>query len=129
MTPTIQTIDDLYHSVHLKFPVVARMADASYAWCFGEKDETLKHLWFETLAKVLNAEMGRGVSPARHEELFGYFAGLLGACSKEVRSCIDVALVENLFHDVDADKAAPFWKALPQPLKALYLGFHGRPPR
>jgi hypothetical protein len=49
-------------------------------------------------------------------------------CSAEVRNCIDVSFVENLFWQVPANRAEGYWQQLPGPLKQLYLQFHRRAP-
>lgn len=41
---------------------------------------------------------------------------------------IDVYYVENLFWPRETDAARTGWPYVPENLKALYLGFHGRPP-
>jgi hypothetical protein len=46
----------------------------------------------------------------------------------EVRNCIDVSFVENLFWQVTPDRSGPYWARMPDLLKRLYLGFHSKPP-
>jgi len=48
--------------------------------------------------------------------------------NSEVKDCIDVAFVENLFWRVSREGTEIFWKNMPVTLKSLYVGFHGRPP-
>lgn len=95
----------------------------------GEPIDENAYMWFESLANVINLEMGRGAN----EELY---KGLVEAMSSHreigdniVKNCIDVAFVENLFWDVsDRNTIKRFWQILPENLKALYIGFHGRLP-
>ena len=94
----------------------------------GNLDPDFAYSWFESLAKALNSEMLKGISLKTHEPVFNFINQALVGCSKEVRTCIDVAFVENLFWQVPSLKAELYWQELPQPLKELYVGFHHRTP-
>lgn len=48
--------------------------------------------------------------------------------SDDVKNAIHIAFTENLFWQIPARKALPYWETLPKNLQALYIGFHGHAP-
>jgi hypothetical protein len=71
--------------------------------------------------------MSHGIDPKAHRGLLARLERALNS-SEEVFKCLDVAFVENLFWQVPASKATPYWEQLPARFKALYQGFHHRTP-
>ena len=124
----MDTIADLYRVVRERYPEITVAADRIHGRTWGEPAPEFAYSWFESLANALNGEMNKGVDPGKYIKLFSLFSQTLQGCSPEVKECIDVAFVENLFWQVPGDKAEPYWAKLPASLKALYTGFHGRPP-
>jgi len=124
----MKTAVELRDAVKSRFPVIAAQADVMHIKQWDSLDPQFAYSWFESLAKALNAEMLVSVDYKTHAPLFNFISTLLSACSKEVFTCIDVAFVENLFWQVSGAKAMFYWQDLPDPLKELYIGFHGRPP-
>jgi hypothetical protein len=119
---------DLYNSVRTNFPDITAKADREHIRYWGELDPEFAYSWFQSLANALNAEMCKGTNHENHSKLFAFISGSLENCTKEIYTCIDVSFTENLFWQVPSEKAAPYWHALPEPLKELYLGFHRRAP-
>ena len=95
---------------------------------WGETGPEFAYSWFHGLANALNREMNKGTEPAHYRELLGFINSVLRDCGEEVRNCIDVSFVENLFWQVPSARTESYWQLLPGPLKQLYLGFHSRPP-
>ncbi|MDD0844294.1 DUF7674 family protein [Pseudomonas sp. Gutcm_11s] len=124
----METIAALCEVVRSAFPDIAAKADREYLAYWGEPFPEYEYSWFQSLANALNAQMKKAVAPANHLPLFTLISDALGDCSAEVRNCIDVSFVENLFWQVPADRAEGYWQQLPAPLKQLYLGFHRRAP-
>jgi hypothetical protein len=124
----METAIELRDAVKGEFPEIAAQADIVHIKQWDSLDPQFAYSWFESLAKALNAEMLSAVGYKTHASLFNFINTVLSACSKEVFTCIDVALVENLFWRVPSASAAPYWHGLPSPLKKLYIGFHGRTP-
>ena len=124
----METAIDLWDTVKARFPEIAARADIEHIKQWDSLDPQFAYSWFESLANALNAEMLSSVDYEAHASLFGFINAELSVASKEVFTCIDVALVENLFWRVPNASAAPYWQRLPNPLKELYIGFHGRTP-
>ncbi|MEA3299185.1 MAG: hypothetical protein U9R22_03100 [Pseudomonadota bacterium] len=124
----MDAISDLYRVVRERYPEITVAADRVHGRTWGEPAPEFAYSWFESLANALNGEMNKGVDPGKYLKLFSFFSHALQGCSPEVKECIDVSFVENLFWRVPGDKAEPYWARLPASLKALYTGFHGRAP-
>jgi hypothetical protein len=124
----MDTAIELRDAVKGDFPEIAAQADVVHIKQWDSLDPQFAYSWFESLAKVLNAEMLSAVEYETHAPLFNFINSTLSSCGEEVFKCIDVALVENLFWRVPSAKAEPYWQGLPNPLKKLYTGFHGRTP-
>jgi hypothetical protein len=124
----METVKELFDATRMQFPELAEKTDSLHMQRYVDDELELYFLWFECLADVLNAEMTTGLSYDSYAKFFDFIRDQLAAGSREIHDCIDVALVENLFFDVKAAHAKPYWDKLPKPLKELYLGFHGQPP-
>jgi hypothetical protein len=125
---TLETLHDLEGCVRDLLPGQLADADEIHVKRWGSLDPDYTYSWFESLAYALNAEMVRGARQTRFSAVANLMTQVLRDCSSEVRNCIDVAFVENLFWQVGPDQAAECWRALPSPLKELYIGFHGCTP-
>lgn len=121
---------DFYYRFKERFPAITLKADKEYFdyWGEFENDELSAHVWFESLANALNKEMGKRISAETHRELFEFISNQFLCGSEGVQKCIDVAFTENLFWNVVPEKIEPYWQLLPDVLKKLYIGFHGRKP-
>lgn len=124
----MKTVLDLYNAARDLFPEITEIADRIHEKTWGEPSPEFSYSWFESLANALNNDMNKGVSAGQHMKLFSFFSQALHDCSPEIKNCIDVAFVENLFWQVPGNKAAPYWENLPVSLKELYIGFHSRAP-
>lgn len=124
----MEAILDLYNSVRSHFPEITAKADREHVRLWGELDPEFAYSWFQSLANALNTEMCKVINPTSYAALFIFISNNLNNCTKEIHTCIDVSFTENLFWQVPGEKAAPYWHALPDPLKELYLGFHRRAP-
>ncbi len=125
----MRTLTDLYLAVRERFPAIAENADRHHLRQFGylpSQDDP--YSWFESLADAVDAEMRRETPYRTLEPLFLLMEGTASAGAEEVRRCIDVAFVENLFWSVPTAKASPYWTKLPPLLKKLYVDFHRREP-
>lgn len=113
-----------------RYPVLAAKADTEFERLWGDfvDDEYYSYSWFEALANALNQEMKRGVGASECEELLSVISANFESGDDDVRQCIDVAFVENLFWQVSPDRSAAYWMALPENLKCLYIDFHSRSP-
>lgn len=120
---------ELFEEFRDTFPEVSKAADARHIEMLGSVEQKEAFLWFESLAGALNDQMGL---QKRHPEIsavFMFFDAKFRNGNDEVRNCIDVSLVENLFWDVNPRNAFLLWAVLPDNLRQLYLDFHGRPPK
>ena len=112
-----------------RFPALAQRADRHCLNYWREPPSAqTAYSWFESAANALNDEMRREGSLVACSEFFGFVASIFASGSEEVRQCIDVSFVENLFRQVPPSKAAAYWKKLPRQLQELYLDFHNKPP-
>ena len=121
------SIDELFSQVRASFPTISEVADRHYERQFGAESPVYAYSWFESLAGALNLEMSHGIDPKTHRGLLTQLDRALHS-SEEVFKCLDVAFVENLFWQVPATKAVPYWEQLPARFKALYQAFHRRTP-
>lgn len=124
----METIDAFYLAVRANFPELSVDADREYLKYWGENYDIDPYSWFQSLAKAVNAEMQMGLGVAQIDAIFKYIDDAFLRGSEEVKNCIDVSFVENLFWRVAPQKAEPYWQILPEALKRLYLGFHAQPP-
>ena len=112
-----------------KFPTLAEKADREYFKDWGEQPSADNaYIWFHSVANALNKEMRRGTCLEDCDAFFDFVTRVFDSASVEVKQCIDVSLVENLFWRVQPAKAAAYWDLLPSKLQALYVGFHNTTP-
>ena len=123
----VQDIVEMYEDFREQYPELTKIADAIHVAVWDRVDEAI-YCWFESLAEALNRQMGLADRNIDFTSAFSFFDGKYRKGSKDVRDCIDVSFVENLFWRVRQEDAAPVWDLLPEHLQELYLGFHGRPP-
>jgi len=117
-----------YSAIRQAFPQITALADVIHVRQWGELDPEWAYSWFESLAYALNDEMRCAADYAKHQPLFEFVSRALLDADDDLRQCIDVALVENLFWQFPGAKCLPYWRQLPIPLRELYLAFHRRPP-
>jgi hypothetical protein len=113
-----------------RYPAISAKADTEYSHQWGDftDSEYYSYTWFEALANALNGEMRRDVSASEYSELFSSISANFESGDDDVKKCIDVSFVENLFWQVPERKSASYWHALPKNLQELYFGFHHRTP-
>jgi hypothetical protein len=124
----MRTVLELYVATRERFPELALRADELHVRRWDELNAELAHVWFESLAQTINADMTADLPFRDHEALFSCLTSAFESGSEEVKSCIDVSFVENLFWEVPPGKAEGYWLPLPQRLKDLYVAFHQRGP-
>ncbi|WP_426341068.1 DUF7674 family protein [Pseudoduganella sp. S-14] len=125
----METNASFYLAVRERFPTLAQKTDRKYLKDWGEQpSEQDAYGWFQFVANTLNDEMRREAYLPESAEAFLFIAHVFASASEEVRRCIDVSFVENLFWQVPPAKAAAYWKKLPLQLQALYVDFHSKPP-
>jgi hypothetical protein len=119
-----------YLSARSKFPDLTEKADRQHIgyWDESPTEEHDSYIWFESVSRALNREMQGGHYIKECQVFFQFVDSVLRTGSDEVKKCIDVAFVENLFWEVSPGKAGPYWQVLPQRLQKLYLDFHARSP-
>ncbi|WP_431478581.1 DUF7674 family protein [Massilia eburnea] len=125
----MQTNSAFYLAARERFPALAQKADRKYLKYWNEQPLAAEpYSWFESAANALNDDMQREDSLVECSQFFEFVTNVFASASEEVRQCIDVSFVENLFWQVPPAKAAAYWSKLPPPLQTLYLGFHNKPP-
>lgn len=124
----IMDLDKFCENIRSQYLEVSRRADRDYDYYWNRlvQMEFSPYSWFESLARAINSDMLANELAEKHAELFQTISKEFSVGTKKVRNAIDVAFVENLFWQVPADKAKNYWEILPENLKELYLGFHGR---
>lgn len=120
----MESVAGLYREVRERFPLASEKADSEHIRLGFEVGSESMFLWFESLAKALNLEMAKGAPFRVHQPLILFVSGAFSAGSSEVRECIDVSFTENLFWQVQTEKAKPYWHGMPQNLRELYVAFH-----
>ncbi len=118
----------MYRDFRERFPELTRAADARHIEAWDSIDDGTPYIWFESLAGAINDRMGDEEFDAELAPVFGYFDAKLRGGDSEVKTCIDVSFVENLFWRVAQRNSARVWPKVPKSLQTLYVGFHGRPP-
>lgn len=124
----METVVELFESARSRFPALSARADELHVRLFGEVAPSTAFSWFESLARALNEEMAKGVPARVHAPLFRFMSGSFVGSGPEVRECIDVAFVENLFWQVPSVRCRPYWQQLPEALRKPYRDFHRREP-
>jgi hypothetical protein len=122
------TILNMYNDFRNQFPDITKKADLEHIRLWDEIDPEFAYSWFGSLANALNYEMTASAPVKEYKALFEFFLSRYIKNENDVRDCIDVSFVENLFWNVPAEKVVPFWALFPDILKQLYIGFHGRKP-
>lgn len=118
----------LVKDVQTKFPELAASANQEHIYKFKDEDFDLDSLWFESFANSVNRAMSSENGLETCRLVFNYFSEVYEKEDSEIRNCIDVSFVENLFWNVSSENSEICWQYLPENLKHLYLGFHGRAP-
>jgi hypothetical protein len=126
----METNATFFQSARAKFPDLAAKADRQHMRYWGEppSEEQDSYSWFESVSRALNDEMQRGTYITESQAFFQFVENAFRSGSNDVKNCIDVAFIENLFWEVSPDKAIPYWQALPKILQKLYVDFHARSP-
>ena len=124
----MNTVLELYVATRKRFPELAARVDQLHVRRWNELAAESTHVWFESLADTINADMKAQVPFQQHQLLFMTMADAFERGSKEVKSCIDASFTENLFWNVPPDKVEQYWSPLPQRLRDLYVAFHQRAP-
>ncbi|RDH41181.1 DUF7674 family protein [Zooshikella ganghwensis] len=119
---------DMYNQFRETFPDLTEKTDKEHIRRWSEVDPDFAYSWFESLANALNNEMNKKISVSKYSEVFEFIRSHFMNGNKEARNCIDVAFTENLFWQVKPENAKPYWDALPNVLKELYVDFHNRKP-
>ena len=123
MDPIVQ----LYRDTRERFPTIVEATDRKHLETWELNDEDA-YMWFHSLADTLNAQMRTDANLNVAGAIFDYMRHRFATGGAEVRNCIDVAFVENLFWRVSPAHAEAYWARMPDLLKSLYLGFHASPP-
>ena len=122
------TLLELYDSVRERFPVISQKADGLHIRLWGPPEADSAYVWFESLANAINLEMTAEVDPVAYKSLLNFLDGALANGSAELRNCLDVGFMENLFWQVASVKARPYWEITPKRLREFHVAFHGRSP-
>jgi hypothetical protein len=122
--------DAFCQAIKEQFPTISAKADIEYVrqWGSFTGSEYYSYSWFEALANAINSEMRKGVEASQFKDLLSDISRNFETGDEDVKKCIDVAFVENLFWQVGPQKARPYWEMLSDVLKRLYVDFHARPP-
>jgi len=123
MDPIVQ----FYRGTRDRFPDILAETDKVHLQTWEVADE-YAYMWFHSLADMLNEHMRRGTRLDSAGSIFDYMRDRFMTGCGEVRNCIDVSFVENLFWRVSPGHAHMYWTRMPDVLKKLYLGFHSKPP-
>ncbi len=107
----------LYNETRELFPELTAKADREHVRYWDELDPESAYSWFESLAKTLNVEMSRNVPAKKYAGIFRHLSSAYGNGDFEVRNCIDVSFIENLFWQVKEQNAEPYWELLPPNLQ------------
>ncbi len=124
MTPVLA----MYEECRRQFPELTQKVDKEHIKQWDEVDPAFAYSWFESLANTINREMHDQINAKHYLPLFNYFRTQFLFGEDTVKNCIDVCFCENLFWQVPADKAQPYWRVFPDVLKQLYTNFHNRTP-
>lgn len=119
---------DMYSEFRGKFTEITKRADIEHMRIWGEVKSEFAYSWFESLANALNREMLNEVEARIYKDVFEYFRSKFLFGNDEIKNCIEVSFVENLFWSVPPEKAKGYWDIFPDLLKDLYVQFHRRAP-
>jgi hypothetical protein len=123
MDPIVQ----FYRETRDRFPNILAETDKVHLQTWDMDDEWA-YMWFHSLADMLNANMRKNARLEDAGAVFDHMRDQFMIGCGEVRNCIDVTFVENLYWQVSPDHARPYWARMPDLLKKLYLGFHSKAP-
>ena len=104
----METVVDMYSAIRDRHPKLVAGTDKEHMRRWGEVSAATAYAWFESLAAFVNATMTPGIPSPDHVGLFVDLAKLYRTGSGDIRNCIDVSFVENLFWEVPSDKAAAY---------------------
>ena len=122
------TLPELYNSVRERFPTISQKADGLHVQLWGPPEAGSPYVWSESLANAINLEMATEVDPADYKALLNFLDGALASGSAELRDCLDVSFMENLFWRVACVKARPYWEVTPKRLREFHVALHGKGP-
>ena len=122
------SVEDLYIDFRSLYGAITSATDIKHEKMWDSTEHEVKAVWFDSLANVINDRMGKTEHEEEISEIFNYLEMKYRTGSDEVKSCIDVCFVENLFWEVPRKRAGLAWANLPMNLKDLYLDFHSRKP-
>ena len=94
-----------YKATRERFPAIVALADERHVRDGWDLDDAFAYSWFQSLANMLNAHMCRMAGQKSCKTVFDYMRQQFLNGSLEVRNCIDVSFVENLFWGMPAAKA------------------------
>lgn len=121
-------IKGMYEEFRDQHPKLCKSVDAKHLKIWGNVGHETMFSWFESLASTLNDQMGMSEHRTEFGSVFNYFDKKFRNGTESIKNCIEVSFVENLFWQVNPQKAGPIWDMLPKNLQRLYIDFHGRPP-
>ena len=111
------------------FPSLAQAVDAHHEdgvyGGFSDAGLRASPVWFESLADVLNKRMGNPEYRDEALDVLSFMDSSFRRGQADVKECIDVCFVENLFHDVPRQVARSVWPFLPKSLQQLYKDVFG----
>lgn len=120
---------EMYQEFRIKYPDITQMADIRFEDVWDDLTAQVNVNWFECVADIINQRMGLPEHRAEITSIFKFFEMKSQTGNAEVRKCIDVCFVENLFHGVNLQHVVRTWSILPANLQKLYIELFGRPPR
>ncbi|AZZ93539.1 hypothetical protein EUZ85_23570 [Hahella sp. KA22] len=121
-------LDELQREIKRRFPDLAALTDMEQKRLWGSDSAELLYLWFESFANVLNQQMAKGAGLDNYVAVAELIKHGLMVGDDEVKRCIDVSFIENLFWQVAPEKAALYWAVTLPSLQRLYVAFHRRTP-
>ncbi len=122
------SVISMYNEFRVVFPELTEKVDKQHFRLWGDIEAEFTHSWFESLANSLNDEMSKGAPVKNYIAVYEFIRKQYHSGDTEIKNCVDVCFTENLFWQVDAKKAEPYWNALPEILKQLYIAFHRSKP-
>jgi len=118
----VMSVEQMYRDFRGHFPDIAVATDTKHQESvFYDDDQDFQPSWFETLAHELSDRMS---VPDQREEIaavFEYMDQRFRTGNDEIKNCIDVWFVENLFYSVPRQVSRLVWPMLPKNLQKLYM--------
>jgi hypothetical protein len=124
----MDSLVQFYEETRESLPHIVEKTDREHLRAGWELDDEHAYMWFHSLADMLNEEMRKQTSLEVAGAVFDFVRDQFLIGTGDVRNCIDVSFVENLYWEVPPEKARMYWLRMPDLLKKLYLGFHSKPP-